>query len=154
MYLIRYKDLQEAIEPDRRLVKLSSHNLWRAPTPEGTGDWKPGHEIRSEAFAISLFTTGTHEILHYHEKTWEIYQVLEGRLKIAVKPFRLTAWEAVSLDVHDMLLLTPGTIHLVDSTCQHTTQVIQSPSSTKTDKVVITDQYQIDAAKKVLIESA
>src|SRR5512138_2033747 len=116
MYVIRYKDLNGAIEPNRKLVKLSSHNIWREPSPEGTADWQPGHEIRSEAFAISLFTTGTNEILHYHETTWEIYQVLEGRLKIAVKPFRLAAWEVVSLDIHDMLLLTPGTFHLVDST--------------------------------------
>jgi oxalate decarboxylase/phosphoglucose isomerase-like protein (cupin superfamily) len=154
MYVIRYKDLNAAIEPDRKLVKLSSHNLWREPSSEGITDWEPGHEIRSEAFAISLFTAGTNEILHYHEKTWEIYQVLEGRLKIAVKPFRLGAWEAVSLDVHDMLLLTPGTLHLVDGTSQHTTQVIQSPSSTVPDKIVIAQQDEIDAAKAVLLKSA
>ena len=96
-----------------------------------------------------LPTTGTDEILHYHERTWEIYQVLEGRLKIAVKPFRLALWEVVSLEVHDMVLLTPGIIHLVDGTCQHVSQVIQSPPSLS-DKVVIHQQDEIDAAKAVL----
>jgi mannose-6-phosphate isomerase-like protein (cupin superfamily) len=151
MYVIRYNDLKEGIDPQRRLIKLSASHLWKAPSPEGTSDWEPGHEIRSDALGISLFTTGTDEILHYHERTWEIYQVLEGRLKIAVKPFRLAPWEVVSLEVHDMVILTPGTIHLVDSTYQHITQVIQSPPSL-TDKVVVQQQTEIDAAKAVLQE--
>ncbi len=151
MYIIRYHDLKEAIDPRRRLVKLSAYNLWRPAAPEGVSDWEPGHEIRSESLGISLFTTGTDEILHYHEKTWEIYQVLEGRLKIAVKAVRLAPWELVSLSVYDMILLTPGTMHLVDSSCLHTTQVIQSPPSLS-DKVVIHHQEEIDAAKAVLQE--
>jgi mannose-6-phosphate isomerase-like protein (cupin superfamily) len=152
MYVIRYKDFKEAIDPQRRLVKLSDYNLWKAPSPEGTADWTPGHEIRSDGLATSLFTTGTDEKLHYHERTWEIYQVLEGRLKIAVKPFRLAPWEAVSLAIHDMILLTPGTPHLVDSTCLHTTYVIQAPPSV-TDKVVIIQQNEIDAARAILQRS-
>jgi mannose-6-phosphate isomerase-like protein (cupin superfamily) len=151
MYVIRFNDLKGAMDPQRMLVKLSASHLWRACSPEGTSDWEPGHEIRSDVFGISLFTTGTDEILHYHESTWEIYQVLEGQLKIAVKPFRQAPWEALSLAVHDLVMLTPGTIHLVDSTCQHITQVIQSPPSL-TDKVVIHQQDEIDAAKAMLIE--
>jgi mannose-6-phosphate isomerase-like protein (cupin superfamily) len=151
MYVIRYKDFREAIDPQRRLVKLSGCNLWKAPSSEGTSDWEPDHEIRSEAIGISLFTTGTDEILHYHERTWEIYQVLEGRLKIAVKPFRLAPWEAVSLAVHDMIILTPGTFHLIDSTCLHTTHVIQTPASIS-DKVVIIQPNEIAAAKAALQE--
>ncbi len=151
MYVIRYNDLKGAIDPQRRLVKLSASLLWRPPTLEGSADWKPGHEIRSDALGISLFTTGTDEILHYHERTWEIYQVLEGQLKIALKPFRLAPWEVVSLAVHDMILVTPGTLHLVDGTCLHTTQVIQSPPSLA-DKVVIHEENEIEAAKKVLQE--
>ncbi len=130
---------------------MSASHLWKAASPEGTFDWEPGHEIRSDALGISLFTTGTDEILHYHERTWEIYQVLEGRLKIAVKPFRQAPWEVVSLAVHDLVVLTPGTLHLVDSTDQHVTQVIQSPPSLS-DKVVIRQQEEIDAAKVVLQE--
>src|ERR1035441_3265674 len=80
MHIIRYRDLTRAIDPKRRLLKLSDPNLWKAASAEGTADWKPGHEIRSEALGISLFTTGTDEKLHYHERTWEIYQVLKGSL--------------------------------------------------------------------------
>ncbi len=151
MYVVRYKHFKEAIHPQRKLVKLSARNLWQPPAVEGTADWIPNHEIRSEALGISLFTTGTHEILHYHETTWEMYQVLEGRLKIAVKSFRLGQWEVVSLAVHDMIILTPGTFHLVDNTCQHTTHVIQSPASIS-DKVVITEPSEIEAAHAVLRE--
>ena len=151
MYVIRYKDLREDIDPHRRLVKLANDNLWKPPSSEGTADWRPGHEIRSNVLGISLFTKGTDEILHYHERTWEIYQVLEGRLKIAVKPFFKAPWEAVSLAVHDMIILTPGTLHLVDSTCLHTTQVIQTPPAL-TDKVIIRQQNEIDAAKNILME--
>jgi hypothetical protein len=77
--------------------------------------------------------------------------VLEGRLKIAVKPFHLAPWEVISLAVHDLVILTPGTMHLVDGTCLHVTQVIQSPPSL-TDKVAIHQQNEIDAAKAVLQE--
>ncbi len=149
MYVIRYNDLRGAIDPRRRLVKLSAYHLWKTASLEGTSDWEPDHEIRSDALGISLFTTGTDEILHYHERTWEIYQVLEGRLKIAVKPVRLAPWEAISLAVHDMILVTPGTMHLVDGTSLHTTQVIQSPPSLA-DKVVIHQQEEIEAARNVL----
>jgi mannose-6-phosphate isomerase-like protein (cupin superfamily) len=149
MYVIRYRDLKGAIDPQRKLVKLSSYHLWRPPAPEGSSDWEPGHEIRSDALGVSLFTTGTDEILHYHERTWEIYQVLEGRLKIGVKPFRLAPWEVRALDVHDMIVVTPGTLHLVDGTSLHTTQVIQSPPSLA-DKVVIRRQEEIDAARNAL----
>ena len=151
MYVIRSKHLNGAIDPQRRLVKLLDANLWKPAAPEGTIDWKPGLEIRSEVLGLSLFTTGTNEKLHYHERTWEIYQVLEGRLKIAVKPFRLASWEVVPLAVHDMIILTPGTIHLVDNTCHHTTQVIQTPPAL-TDQVVITQPDEIEAAKAVLME--
>ena len=127
MHVIRHKDLRNAIDSDRKLVKLSDPNLWKPPWPEGTEDWQEGHEIRNESIGISLFTTGTDEKLHYHERVWELYQVLRGSLRIAVKPFRKSSWEAVVLGIHDMLLLAPGTLHLVDSSCQHITQVIQAP---------------------------
>lgn len=152
MYVVCYQDFRGAIHSQRKLVKLSTPTLWLPPAPEGTADRLPDHEIRSEALGISLFTTGTYEIPHYHERTWEMYQVLEGRLKIAVKPFRLAQWEVVSLAVHDIIILTPGTFHLADSSCQHTTQVIQSPASLS-DKVVMTEESEIEAANAVLRES-
>jgi hypothetical protein len=149
MYVVRYKNFREAIDPQRRLVKLVECNLWKAPAPEGVSDWIPDHEIRSEALGVSIFTTGTDEKLHYHERTWEIYQVFEGQLRIAVKPFRLGEWQAVSLAIHDMIILTPGTFHLVDSTCQHITQVTQAPPALS-DKVILSQQDEIDAAKAAL----
>ena len=87
MHVIRYEDLKRAIDKNRNLVKLSDPNLWKPPWPLTIEDWKEGYEIRSDSIGLSLFTSGTSEKLHYHERTWGIYQVLEGSLRIAVKPF-------------------------------------------------------------------
>jgi hypothetical protein len=36
-------------------------------------------------------------------------------------------WTTVVLNERDMIILAPGTLHLVDSNSQHITQVIQAP---------------------------
>lgn len=149
MYVIRYKDLKGAINTQRNLVKLSDPNLWKPAWPEGTGDWQPGHEIRNEAIGISLFTTYTQEKAHYHARIWELYQVLEGTLRIAFKRFRKDSWSVVSLVQHDILLLAPGTLHLVDSSCVHTTQVIQAPPALA-DQIMIESPDELAAAEKAL----
>lgn len=149
MYVIRYKDLKNTIDPSRKLVKLSDPNLWKPAWQEGIENWQAGYEIRSDAISISLFTTGTKEKPHYHERTWELYQVLEGSLKIAVKRFRKDSWTSIILNAYDMLLLVPGTLHLVDSNCSHTTQVIQAPPALS-DQVLIDDSQEIKAANEVL----
>lgn len=149
MYIIRYEDLKQGIDPVRKLVKVSDPNLWKPSWPEGIDNWQIGHEIRSEAIGISMFTTGTTEKLHYHEKTWELYQVLEGSLNIAVKRFRKDSWQIVTLRQHDMLLLTPGTLHLVDSNCTHTTQVIQAPPALS-DQIIVDDTNEIIGAEEIL----
>ncbi len=149
MYVIRYKDLKSAIDPSRKLVKLSDPNLWKPAWPEGIANWQVGYEIRSNAIGISLFTTGAEQKPHYHERTWELYQVLEGSLKIAVKRFRKDSWTTVVLDKYDMVLLAPGTLHLVDVNCQHITQVIQAPPALS-DQVLIEDEREIEAASKTL----
>lgn len=149
MHIIRHRNLVEAIDARRNLVKLSDPNLWKQAAPEGIQDWQPGSEIRSEALGISLFRTGTQEKPHYHERVWELYQVLTGRLRIAVKRFRKDAWQLVTLEQHDLLLLAPGTVHLVDSTCEHTSQVIQVPPALS-DQVLIEDQDDVAMAEGVL----
>lgn len=152
MYVIRYSDLKNAIEPARKKVKVSEPNLWKEAWSEGIEDWQQGFEIRSEAIAVSLFTTGTKELLHCHEKIWEIYQVIEGSLRIAVKPFRKSTWSAVVLNSHDMLMLTPGTLHLVDSESEHISLVIQAPPAYR-DQVVIENKEEIEAAYEALREA-
>ncbi len=147
MYVIRNKDLEGAIDPKRKLVKLSDPNLWKPAWSEGVNEWQPGYEIRSEAIGISMFTTGTDEKAHYHERIWELYQVLKGTLKIAVKRFRKDSWSVVVLEELDMVLFAPGTLHLADKSSKHTTQVIQSPPAL-TDQIIITDPNQIKLAEK------
>ena len=148
MYVVRCSELKDAIDPDRHLVKLSDPNLWKPPWHEGEQEWKRGHEIRSESIGISLFTTGTAEKVHYHERTWELYQVLEGCLKIAVKHYRRGLWTPVVLNVHDMLLLPPGTLHLADSGYEHMTQVIQAPPALS-DQILISDPHEIKLAENI-----
>jgi hypothetical protein len=143
MYVIRHNDLKESIDSKRNLVKLSDPNLWKPPQKEGIEPWIPGHEIRNEAIGISLFKTGTtDEKVHYHEKTWELYQVLNGSLIVAVKQFRKDKWKLVNLEQYDMLLLAPGTPHLVDPRCNHLTQVIQTPP-TLSDQITITKETEL-----------
>jgi hypothetical protein len=149
MYVIRYNDLIDAIEPARNLIKLSDPNLWKPAWPEGIESWQQGHEIRSGAIGISLFKKGTKEKPHYHERTWELYQPLEGSLRIAVKQFRTDSWRVVVLDQYDILLLAPGTRHLVDAECEHTTQVIKAPPI-PSDQFLIEDELEIEAAKEIL----
>jgi mannose-6-phosphate isomerase-like protein (cupin superfamily) len=151
MYIIRYNDLERAIDPRRKLVKLAEANLWKQPWPEGISAWQEGYEIRSPAVGISLFTTGTEEKLHFHERTWEFYQVLKGSLKVAIKPYRKSAYSVVELNELDMVLLTPGTLHLVDSSSNHVTQVIQIPPSISDQHIVI-DQDEYDAAKEAFAQ--
>lgn len=149
MYVIRYNDLKDAIEPERNLIKLSDPNLWRPAWPEGIENWQIDREIRSDAIGISLFKKGTDEKPHYHERTWELYQPLEGSLRIAVKRFRTDAWAVVDLGKYDILLLAPGTWHLVDAECEHTTQVIKAPPI-PSDQFLIDNEQEIEAAKRVL----
>lgn len=137
MYLVRQFDLTGAIDDSRKLVKLSDPNLWKPAWPEGVQEWKPNHEIRSEAIGISLFRTGTQEKVHFHERVWELYQVLDGSLKVAVKCFRKDNWSLVELGIHDYLLLAPGDVHLVDPRSDHKTQVIQAPPALS-DQISVT----------------
>jgi hypothetical protein len=138
MYLIRQSDVTAAIEPaPHNHVKLSDPNVWKPVWPEGLSPWEPKHEIRSEAIGISLFRTGTKEKVHFHERIWELYEVLHGSLKVAVKCFRKDKWSCVDLAVHDYLLLSPGDVHLVDARCDHKTQVIQAPPALS-DQVSVT----------------
>jgi len=137
MYVIRYEDAIGAIDPKRKLVKLSDPNLWKPAWQEGVRNWQTDHEIRSECIGISLFITGTEEKVHFHERIWELYQVLEGSLKVAVKRFRYDNWHPVELKVHDFLLLSPGTPHLVDPRSLHKTQVIQAPPALS-DQIPVT----------------
>ena len=136
MYIIKHLDLTGAIDPKRKLVKLSDPNLWKPPWPEGPAVWQAGHEIRCEAMGISLFITGTAEKVHFYERIWELYQVLEGSLNVAVKCFRKDNWSLVKLNQHDSLLLSPGDIHFVDPRCEHKTQVIQAPPAL-TDQIFV-----------------
>ena len=152
MYIIRYNRLKNAIEEQRKKVKLIEPILWKPPWPEGLNEWESGFEIRNEVIGISLFTNGAEEKLHYHEKTWEVYQVLEGKLKIAVKPYKKGEWSVVLLNEHDMIILAPGILHLVDSKSFHVTQVIQVPPAYH-DQIVTTDQYEVDLANKKLNEN-
>ncbi len=144
--------MKDAICPKRKLVKISDPNLWKPPQDEGLEDWQKGYEIRNDAIGISIFTTGTDENVHYHEKTWELYQVLEGSLKIAVKHYRTAQWEPILLNEHDMLLLAPGVLHLVDNECNHITQVIQVPPALS-DSILFNkdkDAEEVEAAKTAL----
>ena len=152
MYVIRFVDVKAGIDPCRKLVKLSDPNLWKPAFPEGTTSWQTGHEIRSEAIGISVFATGAEQKPHYHERSWELYQILEGSLIIAVKRFRKDAWTAVNLNIHDIVLLTPGTLHLVDSESQHVTQVIQTPPALS-DQILIDNSEEIQIARKVLTDA-
>jgi hypothetical protein len=147
MYVIRFADAQAAIDPVRRLVKIADPNAWKAPWPQGTEAWRMGHELRNDAIGISIFTSGAKQKLHYHEKTWELYQVLEGSLRIAVKPYRSGNWEVVILDRLDMVLLAPGTLHLVDEGGRHVTQVIQTPPALSDQREVTgEDEFHAKAA--------
>lgn len=136
MFVVRYKDLIKAVDQKRKLVKLSDPNLWKQPCPEGVNDWQSGHEIRSELLGISVFQTGTEEKPHFHEWTWEMYQVLRGKLRIAVRPYRNAKWDVVELGELDFVWLSPGTAHLVDAQCDHTTQVLQTPPALSDQKVL------------------
>ncbi len=78
--------------------------------------------------------------------------MLEGCLKVAVKKFREDSWCAVVLFEHDMLVLVPGTLHLVGRDSQHVSQVIQTPPALS-DQVLIDDRRQIEAATKALVLS-
>ncbi len=150
MYIVRYKALKDAIEPERKKVKLIEPVLWKKAWSEGIEDWRPGHEIRNNNIAMSLFTTGSRESLHYHCACWEIYQVLEGQLKIAIKPTKKGEWEAFRLHQFDMTLIGPGTRHIVDASSKHVSQVFQAPPSSGEDQRIITETEEEDAARQVL----
>jgi mannose-6-phosphate isomerase-like protein (cupin superfamily) len=149
MYIIRAEAARNAVDPNRRLVKLVDPNLWKPAWPEGSREWQPGHEIRSEALGISVFTAGAEQKVHYHERTWEIYQVLKGQLRFAMKPYRRASWNAVLLSLHDMVVLAPGTVHLAESGGDHVTQVIQAPPAIS-DQVVCGGEEEQRAAEAAL----
>lgn len=151
MFVVRHQDLMKAIDPKRNLVKLSDPVLWKPPWPEGIDAWQPGHEIRSEHLGMSLFRTGTDEKAHFHERTWEMYQVLKGNLRIAVRPYRKSPWVVVELAELDFVWFSPGTAHLVDTSCDHLTQVIQTPPALS-DQVLLPEEEKITALA-VLIAS-
>lgn len=148
MHLVRHADLRSALDPQRHLVKLSEQFLWKSPAPAGLMPWKPGTEIHSESLAISLFEPGAEQKPHYHEGTWEMYQVLEGALRIAVNQGD-GGWRCVRLERLDMLLVRPGTPHLVEAGGDHLTQVIQSPPA-GCDQTIVEDAETVGAACRAL----
>ncbi len=149
MNVVRYSDLHRAIDPDRKLVKLAERVLWKPAWPGGAVDWQVGHEVESETIGVSLFTTGACEDLHSHERVWELYQVIEGLLVIAVSDDDGVSWHIIELRQHDLLLLPPGELHLVDSTSQHVTLVVQVPPASS-DKQVVRDPGVSDAVLRLL----
>ena len=150
MYIIRHSELLRAVDQDSHLVKLIVPEVYKSIWSKGLGEWSAGYEILSEAIGISLFTTGTKEKIHYHDKTWEIYQVLRGALRIFVKPSDNAEWASIILGELDMVVLVPGTIHFVDATSNHITQVIQAPPALL-DQKIIENIDEIKAIEKALL---
>lgn len=146
MNVIRYEDMKAGIDPARNLVKVVEANLWM---PESEMLWQPGREIRSDVLSLSLFREGTEEEVHYHERAWEVYQTLEGSLNIVFKRFKSDAWSKVTLGARDLLILRPGTWHLVDRDSRHMTQVMQIPPAIS-DKIEVRDEEEIEAARLAL----
>jgi quercetin dioxygenase-like cupin family protein len=123
-WLFHTSDLEPALAP-RDKVKLSEANLWRPAAPPGL--WTMGHEVRCDAMSFGFFRTGAPESTHKHERTWELYQVLEGALQLSVRDYRLGAWVPVTVTAGQLLLLPPGAGHLVDQHSRHLSAVFQSP---------------------------
>ena len=148
MHRIRFTVAKGAIDPGRNLVKIIDRHTWKPVCQQE--EWQPGTEIRCDGVGCSLFRTGTKEAPHYHDGTWELYLVLEGSLRIAVKPHQTAKWEVRVVGQHDILLLPPGTVHVVDSKSDHVTMVFQAPPAVKADKREITDFDDIRAATMAL----
>jgi len=146
MYILRHRDVVAGIEPERNLVKLAEPVLYKPQATGGLADWRPGTEIESDHIALSVFRTGSAEKAHFHERAWEMYQVLSGRLRIAVRPHRATDWSVVTLEALDILWLPPHVAHLADSESEHTSQVLQAPPASD-DKVVLAPSEADDAAR-------
>lgn len=130
---IRRQELEPALAP-RDKVKVVESNLWRPPAPPGV--WQVGSEIRSDILAFGVFRTGAPESTHKHQRTWELYQVLEGSLDFHLRPYRLGPWEPVTLTQGQALLLPPGTGHLVSERSDHLSMVFQSPAAGSDREIV------------------
>lgn len=132
-WLVRRDALEEALAP-RDKVKIAEPTLWR---PEaGPGRWAAGTEIRCEAMSFGAFRTGAPESAHQHQLTWETYHVLEGELRLKVRPYRLGTWEPVELRPLETLVLPPGAAHIVEQGCTHRSLAIQTPPATLDREVV------------------
>lgn len=150
MFVIRHRDLVSAIEPERKLVKIAEPELWKPEASMGPDDWRAGTEIRCDRASFSVFRTGAAQTAHYHESSWEMYQVLRGKLRIAVRPNGSDGWNVVALGPLDVLWLPPKTPHFVDSSAEHLSQVIQTPPAGD-DKVAL-EPEQAQRARDALIK--
>jgi oxalate decarboxylase/phosphoglucose isomerase-like protein (cupin superfamily) len=77
-----------------------------------------------------------------------MYQVLEGTLRIALREPN-GRWICIGLGPLDMMIIRPGTAHLVESGGSHLTQVIQAPPAGG-DQVVVDGERETLAALEVL----
>jgi len=123
-WLVRRNQVEPALSL-RDKVKIAEGNLWRPQAPPGV--WSAGSEILSEAVAFGFFRTGAPETAHQHERSWELYHVVEGQLCLNVRSHRLGPWEPVVLTSSDVLVLPPGAAHLVDTGCRHLSMAVQAP---------------------------
>jgi len=124
VWVIRQGEIEPALGP-RDKVKIVEPKLWRPPAKPG--DWKAGCEIRCASMGFGVFRKGAPESTHSHQRTWEMYQVLDGTLELSLRRHRLGPWEAVAVESGQALLLPPGTGHIVHRDSVHVTAVIQSP---------------------------
>ena len=146
MLKIRYADMLEAVNPDRHLVKVVVPTLWVPPLSDDARTYRPGTEKRSDLISVSLFEGGSAEQAHAHAKSAEYYLTLEGRLAMAVRPYRSASWELIELQPFDSLLVEPGEVHLASSDSEHKTLVIQAPPSLDSDRIMMDEADSRDAA--------
>lgn len=123
-WLIARSEAASALTP-RDKVKIAEANLWRPEAPPGR--WRPGQEIACEAVALSLFRAGAAESAHLHERSWEVYRVLEGELRVQLRSHRLAPWAEVGLVPGQLMVLAPGEAHLVQPVDEHLSMVLQFP---------------------------
>jgi mannose-6-phosphate isomerase-like protein (cupin superfamily) len=132
-WLVRPAEVEPALGP-RDSAKIAVGNLWRPQSPPGL--WQGGTEILCEKMALGVFRTGAPETAHQHERTWEIYQVLEGSLNLMVRDYRLGPWQEVVVRPQEALVLPPGTAHMVRESSRHLSAVIQAPPAISDREIV------------------
>lgn len=132
-WLVRRGDMEPALGP-RDKVKIAEGNLWRPAAP--TGLWKPGTEVLCEALSFGIFRTGAPESAHQHRRTWELYHVFDGTLRLNVRNHRLGPWRPVEVRPGEALVLPPGAAHIVDQASKHLTMAFQAPPSIGDREVV------------------